>query len=348
MEARGVEYKVKYSWRYIGNCFVDRIIFLRRIYFPCTKYVQSSVETSLGVTTGHPDWMVFQSRVLGPYIIKALSFGSLDNYAKAYASFQITTVAIAAFLCWRLGRKYGGNDQSALLALALFVICFIWLLSPPFLYSWDFIDIIVFILFIDFVLSGMSLRWFIGLFAIAIWNRDSAIFIALWLILDPLVRFFHQRRYRLQKIPLGWHRILAGVFCIGAGLIIVELLKRNLLIEEMGPKLYPSSPITGGNRYNLVLQVNIDFLKKTFNYKAWIYTKIWIVAPFLATVIVLGANLVRIDPQRYLSIYLIELGMLATLLLFGLLYETRVLLILIPFVVISGVLVSGSRYLGRG
>jgi hypothetical protein len=56
-----------------------------------------------------------------------------------------------------------------LLALAVFVMSFALLLTPPWLfYSWDLIDIIVFILFIDLVLSGMSLRWFIGLFAIAI------------------------------------------------------------------------------------------------------------------------------------------------------------------------------------
>ena len=140
--------------------------------------------------------------MLGPYIIKALTFGSLD-YVQAHILFQIVTVAIAAFLCWRLGRKYGGGDQSALLALTLFVMCFALLLSPPCLYSWDFIDIIVFILFIDFVLSGKSLRWFIGLFAIAILNRDSAVFIALWLILDPLVRFFYQRQYKLLHRPLS-------------------------------------------------------------------------------------------------------------------------------------------------
>ena len=87
---------------------------------------------------------MWQSRLLGPYFIEALTFGSLD-YVKAHILFQIITVTVAAFLCWRLGKKYGATNQSALLALTIFVMCFALLLRPPYLYSWDFIDIIVFI-----------------------------------------------------------------------------------------------------------------------------------------------------------------------------------------------------------
>ena len=305
----------------------------------------STVQRSLGVATGHPEWKVFQSRVLGPYIIKALSFGLLKNYSTAYVWFQIATVAIAAFLCWRLGRKYGGDDQGALQALMLFVICFIWLLSPPLPCSWDIIDIIVFIVFIDFVLSGSSLPWFLGLFAISILNRDSADFIALWLILDALVRFFYPRRYNLSKTPFDWHRLFAGVICIGVGLIIVELLKRNLLIEEMGPKLIPNSGTAPGSRYNVGLFRNIDFLRHVlFNYQIQFF-QFWLVAPFIAAVIALGAKLVRLDPQRYLSIYLIELSVLAAIFSFALINEMRVFVILIPFVVLSGILVFGSKNL---
>ena len=298
-------------------------------------FVQFTAQTSLGVTTGHPLEKLFQSRVLGPYLIKALSFGSINHYGAAYVFFQIATVAIAAFLCWRLGRKYGGSDKNALFALMLFVMCFAMLLSPPYLYSWDFIDIIVFLVFIDFVLSDLSLPWFLGLFAIAIWNRDSANFIALWLIVDPAVRFFYERRYNLPKTPLNWHRVIAGIICIGVGLLIAELLKENLLVEETGPKFGMTTDV--GNRYNLALGRNIYFLSHPFS-----ELKFWIAVPFIAVVISFGMKLVRLDPQRYLSIFLIELSMLLALLLAGLFGETRVFLILVPFLVISSVLVSGS------
>jgi hypothetical protein len=307
----------------------------------------STVQRSLGVATGHPEWMVFQSRVLGPYIIKALSFSLAKNYSTAYVWFQIITVAIAAFLCWRLGRKYGGDDQSALQALMVFVICFVWLLSPPLPMSWDIIDIIVFIVFIDFILSGSSLPWFVGLFAISILNRDSACFIALWLILDALICFVFSRRYNLSKTPFDWHRLFAGAICIGVGLIIAEFLKQNLLVEEMGPKLIPNSPTAPGSRYNVGLFRNIDFLRHVlFNYQIQLF-QFWLVAPFIAAVITLGAKLVRLDPQRYLSIYLIELSILAVLFSFAAINETRVFFILIPFVVLWGILVFSSKNLRK-
>jgi len=297
------------------------------------------VELSLGVTTGHPDWEYWQNRVLGPYIIKALTFGSLD-YLKAHILFQIVTVAIAAFLCWRLGKKYGGNDQSALLALTLFVMCFALLLSPPeepWLLSWDFLDIIVFTLFIDLVLSGMSLRWFIGLFAIAILNRDSAFFIALWLILDPLVRFLYQRRYKLPSASLDWRPMLAGVICIAAGFLTVELLRRNLLVEAYEP----------GSLIPTHLSYNIDFCMASLTH---VTREFWLVIPiFLAMITSLWACLVRCDPRRYLALYLVELSFMASIFVFGLLFETRLYLALIPFVVMPVILLSRqTTKLGRG
>jgi hypothetical protein len=286
-------------------------------------------EASFRVTTGHPLFKMWQSRVLGPYTIKALTFGSLD-YVRAHILFQIIMVTIAAFLCWRLGRKYGGSDQSALLALTLFVMCCALLLSPP-LYSWDFIDIIVFMLFIDFVLCGMSLHWFVGLFAIAILNRDSAVFIALWLILDPLVRFFYQRRYKLPSASLDWRRMLAGAVCIATGFLTVELLRRTLLIEaNFSTNSYPS-----------VLQLNIDVLKHSLTRFTPDYT--FLVPVFLATVAALGACVVRRDPQRFLALYLVELSFMASLFVFGILYETRIYLALVPFVVMPAVLLSSPK-----
>ena len=296
--------------------------------FDSANYARDA-ENSLGVTTGHPNWKMWQSRVLGPYFIKALTFGSLD-YVKAHILFQIITVAIAAFLCWRLGKKHGGSDQSALLALTIFVMCFALVLRPPWLYSWDFIDIIVFILFIDFVMSGKSLPWFIGLFAIAIWNRESALLIALWLILDPLVRFFYQRRYKLHSNPLDWQRMLAGAICIATGLVTVELLNRNLLVEA-----YVSE-----DSYRILLPQNIDDLKSSLTHFNRYFD---IVVPaFLATVIALGACAVRRDPQRYLALYLVMLSYMALLFVLGVLMETRVYLALIPFVVMAVVLLSHS------
>ena len=278
---------------------------------------------SFGVTTGHPLYRMWQSRVLGPYTIKAFTFGGLD-YIRAHILFQILTVAIAAFLCWRLGRKYGGSDQSAVLAITLFVVSFALLLSPTWLCSWDFLDIIVVILLIDLVLAGASLRWFIILFAIAIFNRDSALFIPLWLIIDPLVRFFYQRRSKLPAAPLDWGRMLAGVVCIAAGFLMMELLRQSLLVEA----------IETANYYPFRVGYNIELLKARYLDRTFTF----VIPAFLATVIALGACVVRHDPQRYLALYLIVIAFMGLNFVFSIMDETRIYLFLIPFIVISAVL----------
>jgi len=57
----------------------------------------------------------------------------------------------------------------------------------------------------------------------------------------------------------------------------------------------------------------------------------------------LGACVVRRDPQRYLALYLVELSFIASLLVFGWLFETRGNLPLIPLVVMSAVLLSRPK-----
>jgi len=299
------------------------------IAFDRSAYLQS-VDASYGVTTGHPVWKTFQGRVLAPYLIKAMAFGSPAYYVMAHMVFEV--VAVAAFLLWRLGRKFGGSEHSGIFVLALFVMSFVALLRPPCLYSWDFVDLIVFTLFIDFVLSGRPLAWFIGLFAVATWNRDSANFIALWLVAEPLLRALRQRLRDGIMPALDWRRVLAGVLCIAAGLALAELLRRNLLVEEMAPKYFPDNPVVAGHRYNFVLPINIEYLGHSLFTPAAL-----LVLGFLGTTIWLGAALARRDPERQLPLFAVELALIAAMLGFGIIYEPRIFVPLIPFFVASAV-----------
>jgi hypothetical protein len=312
-------------------------LFRNFIYMAQAEGYLRSVEASLSVTNGYPIWKLFQSRVLGPYTIKILSFASSDAYMAAHITFHIVAVAIAGFLCWRLGRKYGGNDQSALLALTVFISCFALIIAPPWLYSWDLIDIIVFLFFIDLVLSRASLVWFLSLFAVAIWNRDSANFIALWLIVDPIIRYLNARWQKLTPIiPFDWRRVIAGLVCIATGIILAESLKRNLMIEQIGPKIFPNEPISADNRYNIVFGFNMQLLKQSlteFDHHFW-----FIVPALYVLVATLGLRFTLRDPQRYVSLYVVLLALLMSLVTFALFFEMRVYLILIPFIVIFSVI----------
>ena len=86
------------------------------------------------------------------------------------------------------------------------------------------------------------------------------------------------------------------------------------------------------------------FLKQSLTHfdRTFLFT----VPAFLAMVTALGACVVRRDPQRYLALYLVELSLMVSLFLFGRFDETRLYLVLIPFVVISAVLLSCSKNTG--
>jgi hypothetical protein len=128
-----------------------------------------------------------------------------------------------------------------------------------------------------------------------------------------------------------------GLICLGIGVILPELLKHALLIEEMGPKLYPNSPLaTTSGSYNTDLFTNLQLLKQSLTVLDY---QVWFVLPaFWVLIVALGLRLALHDTQRYLALYLVQLAMLAALLIFASFHETRVYFILIPFFVIYVVL----------
>jgi hypothetical protein len=82
--------------------------------------------------------------------------------------------------------------------------------------------------------------------------------------------------------------------------------------------------------------MNLQLLKQSltvFDYQFW-----FILPAFWVLIVTLGLKFALRDTQRYLALYLVQLAMLAALLIFSWFTETRVYLILIPFVVIYVVL----------
>ncbi|HZZ39620.1 MAG TPA: hypothetical protein VFE06_10830, partial [Acidobacteriaceae bacterium] len=67
---------------------------------------------------------------------------------------------------------------------------FCYLLSPPWLYAWDYLGVVAFFVFVIMVVARKTWPWFVVLFAVAILNRESAEFIALWMVIDPFVQTY--------------------------------------------------------------------------------------------------------------------------------------------------------------
>ena len=102
-----------------------------------------AVDAALGVLDGRPHWRQFQARVLAPFLINVVS-PLFPSFYAAHVGFSIATLAVMGYLAWRLGWRIGANLVAAMLALFVFETSFFFLLSPPWLYAWDYLDIIVF------------------------------------------------------------------------------------------------------------------------------------------------------------------------------------------------------------
>lgn len=294
------------------------------------KQYLASAEAAWGVLTGYPHWRVFQNRILGPYMVKALSSATGD-FLLAYFVFGIVMLAIAGYLAWYLGCRLR-NATFGLLAFFAFQAAFSLVLDKYWLYAWDYIDLVVFFLFAVFVLAGKRWPWFVALFLVALVNRESAQFIALWLILDPLVRRLLATRAGAGA-KTDWPRLAAGVACLLFSIVAIEALRQALLIEEVGFKLFGYVPsIEFGPNFQLKFFVNLDLIRgaalEPGNLRQSVPVLLFV---GFASVAVLAA--MRLS-GIFVSLAVLQLGMLAAILLVAHMRELRIYFQMIPLFVL--------------
>jgi hypothetical protein len=308
-----------------------------------------AVDAARGVVTGHPHWRVYQSRVLGPWIVELLAH-LLPSFAAAHVAYSLLTLALAGFLVLTFTQRQYGDAGRSWAAFFMFQSLFVFLMSRPWLYAWDYIDILVFLVFFDLVQRGQAWPRVLALFAVAIFNRESALFVGLWLVVEPIVAFVYDRRARGRKagmargpqgrrarkrhVRLAWRPCLAGALGLTGGLGVIEALRRSLLVEEMGPLLFADvkvSPEQGFDPANLV--ANLQRMEQSLTTLS--YSMDFLLVPFLVSIVVLAVVLARRDPRRWLALSLVHLGLLGSLLFHGYFFETRIYLGLVPFVVLG-------------
>jgi hypothetical protein len=326
----------------LGGDLILSLVFaiaqFRMILLVFGEHYVYSIKASEGVVAGFPHWVIYQSRVLGPYTVQWLSHG-FTSYTTAHYAFVIITAGIANLLILDTTRKYI-PEQSALSAFFIFNALLVLLISPEWLYSWDHYGIIIFILFYRFVLSEKNYWWFAGLFGIAIFNRESAYFIALWMVMNPVIDYVIVTKIQDEKNSL-YHgqlsRLAAGVTCFIGGTLIVHWLRTHLLVQEIMPQVL-NLPELANKPFQIQLTNNLALLRSVFTGPLQVLNSL--VTLFLITVILLGIGLSFSNPRRFLAFSLTHAAMVVSILCFGILTETRVLFELIPFVSFSAITIA--------
>ncbi len=145
---------------------------IRLILFVCI--LDEPVRVAQGVLVWQPIWPVYRSRLLAPSLLRLLG-----DTVTAYLLLTFIALAIGGWLSWQL---------SGLVGLAIFHAAFALLLGPLF-YPWDVLEPVLFMAFVSLVAGTRSPWWFVALFAVTIFNRQPALFMAAWMVTDPLCRW---------------------------------------------------------------------------------------------------------------------------------------------------------------
>jgi hypothetical protein len=338
------EKKVSY---WIGGGLAAYLAFaqFRLIVYVLGPNYGQSVEAAYGVVIGKPHWREVQNRVLAPFLVYGVS-GAFPTYLSAHVAYSLITLTIGGFLAFRIGRRHGGEFVAGLAALAGFHLAFAFLLSRPWLYAWDYLEIITFLLFAEFVLSGRKWPWFAGLFAIAIFNRESALIIPIWMILHPICRWLFGRFHLAAVAGFDRPMAAAGLLAIPIGVAVILMLRELLFVQAVGPLIFRDAAMHDAQFERLLINL-VPNLQGSWT----ALTQPGVDMPFVIPLFVLLAIACSLwlawrFPVPLTAFTLAFLGLVCVALVVGTLFETRILLNLVPVVLVAALLPRDSRPTG--
>jgi hypothetical protein len=231
------------------------------------------------------DWNVYHSRLLGPELLRLLG-----NDRSAVLWLVFLAALAGGWLAW---------EVSGIAGLAIYHLGVIATMLSFFM-SWDILEPVIFMAFVCFVVSSKPWWWFAALFAVAIFNRQSAMFIALWMVIEGS----RERHHSL---------VLAGLGCGAFGVGIMKALQ--------GGEMYQSRLLENLGKFNPVGGALTDFgVHVTPLYLMMIY----------AVVIAMSVHFMRSGRFALGATYL---ALLAATLPFGVVSETRIYRDFVPLLV---------------
>lgn len=285
------------------------------------------IAATQGIVDGYPHWVIYQSRILGPYFIKLIA-QLTGHFAIAYLLFVWITFFITGYWVLRLMARLV-EKTFAWTVFFVFQTVIAALISNTWFYPWDGIGLIIYTVFIYFALNHKSYLWLVALFSVALFNRESAFYIAFYMIISPIVNVFLNSKATPRT---DWSMILSGLLCAAIGFSVISALRRVLLIKEIGPELW-GLPDFADKQAHIQITENIQFIQDAIHLNN-ASADLFVPAMFLFILILL-INLAVRYPQRWLALCITHLVLLVSLLVFAVLRETRIFFEFVPFIAIG-------------
>lgn len=291
-------------------------------------HFRDQVMSAWGVTIGQPHWRVYQNRLGGPMLARAIADLTELNPALAFAIALFTLIAARNLWVLWSGAQLGGTTAAGLRAMGLTAVATLALSDPDWLYLWDYTDLLVFSGLGWLVLGRKEPRLWLIWLAFAAICKESALFIAAALALTGLL--FHDG----QRLRLGLrdkHRVLAGIIGALAVAGLVEYLRAMLLVRETMPA---SALQTGGIDASVIhIPLAANLKQLATNLVAPTVGQNWLVDILIVAIPAGLWHLRRRLDADQAVLAAVLLAMYLSMLMFGVVNETRLYTALVPLAV---------------
>ncbi len=272
-----------------------------------------------GIIEGKPHWIAYQNRLLGPTLVYIISKTGI-SYPVALKIFTLLTIVAQNFLLFFLLRKTGLLIKEALTHTLMYALAFL-LVQHRWFYTWDSIDAIIFTLFAYGVVQNQRLGYFLIIFFIELLNRESALFISLFIIINAFTFSIKDRKIQITSKA----KLLTGILLTVAGAVYTKFIRDYLFISR-SDNLPDNEHQLIGNHINLITN-----LKNLFFYNL---SSIEIIN----TAFILGSlayliHQAKAYTEAQIKAVVIYSAIVANILIFGTINETRMYIILLPFII---------------
>lgn len=292
---------------------------------------------SRSVVFGNPEWIAFQNRLLGPYIIEFINDVFFSNYSKSFKIFFELTIYCEFILLAIFLLKLTSNSYELVLKYLMCFALFFSFLQNYWYYVWDSLDLIIFTIFGYFILYKKNIYHFISLFIISIMNREIGCIIAIYMILNAIN--WNNYKHILSLASLNkW--FFTGLFLLLTGIIYTKFIRDNyVLIIGMDIINNDQHKIIGNHFYlfdNLVLFFKNFFMTKGIE-----------ISLLISSIIYYFVFSFKDAKDEQKDIIIIVAILLLSIFTFGVLNESRLYIILLPMIILLHASLSSTSVIRR-
>lgn len=287
------------------------------------RYFAALAQAGADVLAGKPVLVAFQNRLLASAFQAAIErMLAIDAALSFKIGLMAALVVMNAAALAVLTRVMDGARAAGV--FAAFTAAWLLMNDDLAIYVWDIFDLLAFVVLYGLIVAGARQRWLWLLFAIAVLNRESAVFVGVWLMIAAIRPVPGQPIWRAVRIHRG--DALGGLAMVVIAAAVTVGLRKALVVapQRIGP-----TAIDGvGNHMNLMQNLrDLQRLGLETDAVVLVFLIVMMVVGTLALFQLIFRGQSRLEDRMAVLL----LAMTVANIVAGLIFETRIYFIFAPF-----------------